>query len=40
MKEQAQAVVKLSGVVEDSAYQQIGQGTWEARQDKERSLAL
>jgi len=32
MKEQAQAVVGLSGVVGGGAYRKIGKGTWEARQ--------
>ena len=36
-KEQAQAVVRLSGVVEGGAYRKIGRGTWEARQVRERS---
>jgi len=31
-KEQAQAVVGLSGVVGGGAYRKIGKGTWEARQ--------
>jgi len=31
-KEQAQAIVGLSGVVGGGAYRKIGKGTWEARQ--------
>jgi len=36
-KEQAQAVVGLSGVVGGGAYQEIGRGTWEARQVRDES---